>query len=729
MRAAKQTVTELWSKGFAALPYPHRIHLDPGILKTDAVRISIGEGISHDDVAVESLTRGLTELAPGLLNEDAKVKVLLEVHPGTVAADADVSRQAYRISIRVEGIRITGNAAPGLFYGVQTLLQLLRGRRGSFELPLGAIEDRPGRELRVLHYDTKHHQEKVEAVKSFIERAASFKINAIAWEIEDKFDYAKLPKIGAPGAFTTEEMKELTAFALRRYVEFIPIVQGPSHLAFVLKHDLYSVLREDPKNNYMACPSKDDTYKLLFAMYDELIEATPGCRFFHIGTDEPYFLGDGVDCGCRKRREEIGQGGMMAEFIARCAAHLKSRGRQALCWGEHPLRPQDVKTLPSGIINAVYQNPAMSAAYREQGIRELLYCPTQGARPLFPDYYSIETADGSKPGRIENLFTTLSHSPALKFDPLGTIIAAWDDDGLHLETFWLGYALGASWSWNAGTPGPEEATAQFFRIFHGPECHRISQAYRALDRLAHFWDTSWDQKPSKRGPSYKRNIHTRWDRTLTLPNIPDSKTLDNRSFFAARYARLLEKAAVAEQDANRALEILFENIGDARRNVHSLEVFASIVMLIRQNARLVGTLSSIERTLDRAKEDRGNVQFTAAVSKLRDAARMAKEAVTERERVFENLCDAWGKSRLPKGGKQFVHIQDDTKNHEADWTPDLGYLVMAERDLDLDGWAERLEQAAREFMKHEPNQGRVWTRSGDFQELKGYGDLEREFEE
>jgi hypothetical protein len=152
-------------------------------------------------------------------------------------------------------------------------------------------------------------------------------------------------------------------------------------------------------------------------------------------------------------------------------------------------------------------------------------------------------------------------------------------------------------------------------------------------------------------------------------------------------------------------------------------------MLIRQNARLVGTLSSIERTLDRAKEDRGNVQFTAAVSKLRDAARMAKEAVTERERVFENLCDAWEKSRLPKGGKQFVHIQDDTKNHEADWTPDLGYLVMAERDLDLDGWAERLEQAAREFMKHEPNQGRVWTRSGDFQELKGYGDLEREFEE
>ena len=61
---------------------------------------------------------------------------------------------------------------------------------------------------------------------------------------------------------------------------------------------------------------------------------------------------------------------------------------------------------------------------------------------------------------LENLFETISFGPARPFDPLGTIIGTWDDSGLNLETFWLGWAAGLSYGWHPGTPAPEEAVCR-----------------------------------------------------------------------------------------------------------------------------------------------------------------------------------------------------------------------------------------------------------------------------
>ncbi len=84
-------------------------------------------------------------------------------------------------------------------------------------------------------------------------------------------------------------------------------------------------------------------------------------------------------------------------------------------------------------------------------------------------------------------------------------------------------------------------------------------------------------------------------------------------------------------------------------------------------------------------------------------------AVTrDREAVYQDLVATWEKSRYPKGqsagGRQFVHVMDDTKDHWADRTPDLSYLVMRERKLGLEDWLERLKKVREDYMRvHKAN--------------------------
>jgi hexosaminidase len=717
-------VTQLWARGFASVPYPREVKLTGGeAVLAPGWTVAAGHGLRDTAVAVTSLVAGVRERFGAVLNvveAPAPGQVLLEVHPGAVAPDAPepIARQGYRLTIDRDGVRLAGNSLQGLFYGVQTLLQLLRQGPAGLELPCATIDDWPDLEVRCVHYDTKHHQDRLEAVLDLITRLAHFKMNAIAWEIEDKFAYQRHPVIGAPGAFTADQMRRITEHALKHFVEVIPIVQGPSHLAFVGKHEEFAHLREDKRNNYMLCPTREETYQLLFDMYDELIEATPGCAYFHIGTDEPYFLGDTVECGCRARRDKIGQSGMMAEFIAKCAKHLIAKGRRPLCWGEWPLTAPDVPRLPHEVINTVFQNPTIAEAYRANGNREWIYCPTQGGRVIFPEYLH---GDGRpRSGRIESLYRTISFGPARPFNPMGAIIGTWDDCGLHKESFWLGWAAGAGYGWRPGAPRPDEMVAQFMRLFHGPEAVGMTEVYRLLDEGANFWSTAWDRKPSTRGPSYKRQWHPRNDRTLALPRLPDPDTLDNQTYWTTRYAGLIAQAKEMSAKTARLVALLQENLGRVRRNRHALEVFLTIAGQFRDFIDLIETLAKVEGLLDEARQAWDIVKPKPAADRIRSAANEVRNYVKRREDFFADLTATWEVTRYPKGqsvgGRHFIHIQDDTKNHPADWTPDLSYLIKPSRDLNLETYAADLDAVADEFLKRHGDSAQGWSPGGNFME-------------
>ncbi len=709
MNGKNGMVTELWQRGYAVIPYPQRVRLQKDDLVLEpGWDLALSDAVPGDDVAVSSLVEGMKERFGYKMSaaEGTRNVIRLDIRARAAAKGKPkaIAEQGYLLTIRRKRIEIVGNAPAGLYYGVQTLLQLGEpAAPGVLRLPICRIEDWPTLELRSIHYDTKHHQERLERLKEYIVRASHFKINAIQWEIEDKFAYRRHPVIGAPGAYTKEEMQEIAGHALKHYVEIVPIVQGPSHLAFVLKHRQFAHLREDPRNNYMLCPSNDECYRLLFDMYDELIEATPGCKYFHVGTDEPYFLGDGIECGCARKVKRIGKGGLIAEFITRTSKHLESRGRQVMFWGISPLKSADVRRLPRTLVNSIARSPEMCKVYKARGIQEQLYCPTQGSEPLFPQYFT-SGPPGRATRRLEGIYRALSFGAGWRFSKLvGTLVAGWDDSGLNNETFWLGWVGSSEWGWSPGKPCPEEYAAKFMRLFYGTEAEDMVEVHRLLDECARWWDGSWDRVPSRRGTSYYRPWHGRSDRVISLPNLPKLPTLNNRPFFAKTYADVLEQANRQQARVERLLHLLTGNMGSACRNQHNLAVLLSLTRFFEHHVKFLNTLVRVEERLDQARQAFARSLYEDAEAHLRAAARTMMAVVDDREKMYENLKSTWEKGRLPKGQsvgrKKFVHVTDTTKDHWADRRPDLSYLIMWERDLNLEDWSKRLAKVADDFAK------------------------------
>src|SRR5205809_5322003 len=262
--------------------------------------------------------------------------------------------QAYRLTLGPRSVKVAANAPPGLFYGVQTLIQLIRARDGRLWLPEGEIVDWPDVELRVIYWDDAHHLERLEVLKGAVQQAAFFKINGFAIKLEGHFQYKSAPAIIEPYALAPSELQELTDFALRYHVQLIPYLDAPGHVAFILKHPEYAALRAFADSNYEFCVTNPETYKLLFGMYDDLLNATKGSKVFILSTDEPYYVGLAGSAQCEEaaRARELGSvGKLLAEFVTKTSNYLHDKGRTVWIWGEYPLTPDDVPSLPSHIVN------------------------------------------------------------------------------------------------------------------------------------------------------------------------------------------------------------------------------------------------------------------------------------------------------------------------------------------------------------------------------------------
>jgi len=248
-------LTPLRARGFSIIPAPQQVELGARDIVIDDSWTMVST-LGTDDIAVKRLIQGASELHGLTFSTRGGKKIVLAVKPGTVNGTKDpaLNEQGYQFKVTPEIVEITGNSKTGLFYGVQSLLQLMRrDNAGRLVLPECVIRDWPSLELRFVHWDTKHNQKRMETMKRLIDWHAFFKVNMIAIEIEDKYEYPRHPVIGAPGAYTKAEMQELTRYALERHIQIVPDVQSPAHMAFVLKHKEFEHLKADPASNYQVC--------------------------------------------------------------------------------------------------------------------------------------------------------------------------------------------------------------------------------------------------------------------------------------------------------------------------------------------------------------------------------------------------------------------------------------------------------------------------------------------
>lgn len=719
------TVSPLFARGYTVIPEPQKVLLKAGDFRFGSGwHLEVDGSVPSNDVAVESLRDDLSARFHIVLDGhggDAGT-ISLRIAPGSVqvgeAVDKEkdkLAEQAYRLELAPHAIKITANASAGLFYGVETLVQLVRPHSGAFLLPEATIDDWPDLQLRNIYWDDAHHLDHMDVLKQALKQAAFYKINGFAIKLEGHFQYKSAPAVVEPYALTPEEFQELTDYGLRYHVQLIPYLDGPAHIAFILKHPEYAKLREYPNSNYELCVANPDSYKLLEGMFQDLIDANKGVKYFYLSTDEPYYLGLANNSQCNEQAlaKQLGSvGKVFAEFASKAGGYLHDRGRTPIFWGEYPMKPDDLPSLPPFLVNGEVYGPDFDKVYRKQGIRQMIYTSSEGEEKLFPDYFILPPAQRIHGGysgtpRVQDNFDKISFdSSRVNANLIGEVNAGWADMGLHPETFWLGYVTASAAAWRPGSPNPRESMSSFYPLFYGPNAVNMDRVYQLMSEQAQFWTDSWDQIDSKArkpiwGSSYAiynppKPAH---DQTLPLPPAPKSD-LEYQSAWSSENHKRIALAAQSMSGNQAVTGLLHENMRLAQFNRYNLEVYLSIADLCRQNLEMIDGIHHMDEALASASKLRAK-NPKQALSEIDRSLDIAHSIQQQRNEVLKNAETTWYKSWHPRvseaNGRRFLHELDDVKDHLPDRTVDMSYLVYREKLLPFGDWVNAILSARNQF--------------------------------
>jgi hexosaminidase len=347
------------------IPRPKSVQWLPGRFTWDgAEAVVVSQGGDERVLAwAEALRDDLREL----LGRTLAVGSVLATEPGvwlaiSSAAEASASGQdtgafqievpeadeGYALQVTPGMIAVVARRPAGLYYGVQALRQLLvDAAEEGMALPAVRIDDWPDLALRGIHLDLKGAMAPFEYWKEAIVTLARFKINAVLVEYEDKFPYTSHPEIVGPGALTVDEVAEMVELAREHCVEVISLVQCLGHVEYILRHDPFAHLREDGELSQF-CPLEPAAIDLFRTLADEVIAAHPYSRYFHLGADETWVLGQCPKC--RAAVEEKGKLALYLDYVIPAIEHIRSRGKAPIIWDDMVWRtpqPDQVSRLPA----------------------------------------------------------------------------------------------------------------------------------------------------------------------------------------------------------------------------------------------------------------------------------------------------------------------------------------------------------------------------------------------
>ena len=691
--------TDLTRQGISIIPYPREVKLqETDFVINKHVNIVLDKNASKSDQFAAAELAGFLKVQFDLTATISKSASKNSIQLTRKRADKKLGVEGYALSANQNGLIARASTDAGLFYAVQTIVQLVQQQGAKVFVKGMQLRDWPDTKQRAAHYDTKHHQDTRAFVESFIRDIARYKMNMLIWEWEDKFEYPSHPEIGAPGAFTMKEMQELTLYAQKYHVQIVPLVQGLGHVSFILKWPQFAHLREIPASNFEFCPLKDGTYALLNDLWQDAITATPGSEYLHIGTDETYELG--LCANCKKKETEIGKSGLFHLFVGKSARLVQPSGRQVMVW-ESPMgwtkgrlqvyhngmKQEKPVTPQKGVImteSYSYETPDLKYAKEAKALGYPVYAydPNPGIEQLFLPYFFVKEKNDTLSGCLENSYDFLKQNLGKGvFD--GVIRTSWDDAGLPMQAWMLTFATTAAFSWNAAAPSLPEFTSTFFKNRYGNKTVKMDSLYRLLNEGAYFYMESFERRVWHWGDIGKTH----------LPDLPRGDAIEYDPFWNKRYADRIESSNVFLEKMNRAINICKQNLALGVSNAYDVEVFMSIAGMIKHTALTYLDLSHLEQAIKAAHEQRF-VNFDTSYHHLTDAENIVKAQLARREKIYTQLVSLWEKTRLPKGmstpEKKYFFEQDRTR-HFANRVPGMNYLIYDEQLLNLEGYLQQLE--------------------------------------
>ena len=389
---------------------------------------------------------------------------------GTPAIDAEIARrkldraaldrpEGYLLSVDSSGALVAAKTAAGVFYGVQTLRQMIGdGAR----LPAANIADWPALRYRAFSLDVNRGPILTEdQLKSLVRSLAEYKMNALFLYMEHVFRYTHSPYAAPPGGEITPDLvRRLGAYARQYHVELAPHQQLFGHLHNMLKFELYTGMGEIPHGSVIS-PASERTYDWIRQSVQQLNAAFPS-SLFHLGADETWELGEGQSRDMAKRD---GVGGVYLSHLNRAVEILRPLGKQIVFPGDIVLKhPEVIPRLPKELIAVTWvyaprEDYTQSIEpFRSNGMRFMVCTAVHNWNRLFPAFSHT----------IPNVNNFVRDGKRL--GAMGSIASHWADDGESLFNMtWYGVVFSAAAAWQTGTvdtaafdapsTGPSIATA------------------------------------------------------------------------------------------------------------------------------------------------------------------------------------------------------------------------------------------------------------------------------
>ncbi len=292
-----------------------------------------------------------------------------------IDSSVDVNDEGYLLDMDEKKLTIRAKTPQGLFYGMQTFLQLLPAEIESstvvegiyWKTPVVSIKDEPRFGYRGIMLDPCRHFMPVENVKKYIDVLSLFKINRLHWHLTDDQGwrieikkYPKLTEVGSKrvegegtehgGFYTQEEIKEVVQYAADHFITVIPELELPGHeMAAIAAYPELSCKGEPgtPRiiwgvEDIVMCPGKEDMFEFLEDVIDEMVPLFPS-EYFHIGGDEcpktswekcPLCQARIRKEGLRDDKEHTAEEKLQSYVVQRMEKYLATKGKKIIGWDE-----------------------------------------------------------------------------------------------------------------------------------------------------------------------------------------------------------------------------------------------------------------------------------------------------------------------------------------------------------------------------------------------------------
>lgn len=339
-----------------------------------SVTTSGGSYELSDEVTISATTEDEKNVAGFLVDFLQSKNINASVTSGAsdivlkTSGETSIEKEEYKLNVNNDGVQLEATGGAGLFYGVQTLFQLIDNN----EIPFVQISDQPRFSYRGLHLDVGRHMFPVDFIKKYIDLMSHYKYNTFhwhltedqGWRIEIK-KYPKLQEVAAyrdetvigharqskeydgqryGGYYTQEEIKDVVDYATKRYITIIPEIEMPGHSLAALAAYPYLGCTGGPYETGKTwgvfedvyCAGKETTFEFIEDVLDEVVPLFPS-KYIHIGGDEsPKVRWEKCpDCQRRIKTEKLkDEHELQSYFIQRMEKYLNTKGKSIIGWDE-----------------------------------------------------------------------------------------------------------------------------------------------------------------------------------------------------------------------------------------------------------------------------------------------------------------------------------------------------------------------------------------------------------